>query len=68
MTLADLVYGPRTITKVRQVAIPATLLRTCGIHAGDPVYFRLSTEVPGAILIIPRNDSSPNSDSTENAQ
>lgn len=50
-----LVYGPRTITKVRQVAIPASLLNSCGIHPGDPVYFQLSAEVPGAILILPTN-------------
>lgn len=45
--------GPRRVTKVRQVAIPATLLRDAGIEIGDEVYFEILGEDPSVIRIVP---------------
>jgi bifunctional DNA-binding transcriptional regulator/antitoxin component of YhaV-PrlF toxin-antitoxin module len=46
-------YGPHKITKVRQVAIPAELLRAVGLDLGDEVHFRLSSHDPCVIEVIP---------------
>ena len=45
--------GPIKITSVRQVAIPAELLRALGLEVGDCVYFRQSDHDPDVLEIIP---------------
>lgn len=45
--------GPRTVTKVRQVAIPAVLLESAGLGVGSQVYFRLSPDDSRVIEIVP---------------
>jgi bifunctional DNA-binding transcriptional regulator/antitoxin component of YhaV-PrlF toxin-antitoxin module len=35
-------YGPRALTKVRQVCIPVELLRALGLDVGSEVQFSLS--------------------------
>lgn len=45
--------GPIKITSVRQVAIPAELLRALGLEVGDSVYFRRSDHDPDILEIIP---------------
>ena len=45
--------GPIKITSVRQVAIPAELLRALGLEVGDNVYFRQSDHDPEILEIIP---------------
>ncbi len=45
--------GPRKLTKVRQVAIPARLLEELNLDAGSEVYFSMSETSPKRILIIP---------------
>jgi bifunctional DNA-binding transcriptional regulator/antitoxin component of YhaV-PrlF toxin-antitoxin module len=45
--------GPIKITSVRQVAIPAELLRALGLEVGDSVYFRQSSHDPDLLEIIP---------------
>jgi bifunctional DNA-binding transcriptional regulator/antitoxin component of YhaV-PrlF toxin-antitoxin module len=47
--------GPIRITSVRQVAIPAELLRALGLEVGDSVYFRQSDHDPDILEIIPGN-------------
>lgn len=37
-------YGPRTLTKVRQVCIPVELLRELNLHAGSELLFALSPD------------------------
>lgn len=37
-------YGPRTLTKVRQVCIPVELLRELGLDAGSRVRFSLTAD------------------------
>jgi bifunctional DNA-binding transcriptional regulator/antitoxin component of YhaV-PrlF toxin-antitoxin module len=37
-------YGPRTLTKVRQVCIPVELLRELELEAGGQVHFALSED------------------------
>lgn len=45
MAGADVVwYGPRTLTKVRQVCIPIELLRALDLDAGSEVQFALSSD------------------------
>jgi bifunctional DNA-binding transcriptional regulator/antitoxin component of YhaV-PrlF toxin-antitoxin module len=50
--------GPRKLTTVRQVAVPARLLRELGLVPGDEVYFSLSEGWPKRILIIPGSEVS----------
>lgn len=45
--------GPRRLTTVRQISIPARLLRELNLGPGDEVYFSLSESSPKRILIIP---------------
>lgn len=45
--------GPRRLTSVRQVAIPAVLLTRLGLEAGSEVYFDIPDEDPHAIRILP---------------
>jgi hypothetical protein len=45
--------GPRRLTSVRQVALPAALLREVGLGPGEEVYFRLSETEPGTITVLP---------------
>jgi bifunctional DNA-binding transcriptional regulator/antitoxin component of YhaV-PrlF toxin-antitoxin module len=45
--------GPHKITSVRQVAIPADLLRELGLDVGDSVYFRQSSHDPDVLELIP---------------
>jgi bifunctional DNA-binding transcriptional regulator/antitoxin component of YhaV-PrlF toxin-antitoxin module len=45
--------GPIKITSVRQVAIPAELLRALSLEVGDSVYFRQSDHDPDILEIIP---------------
>ena len=45
--------GPRRVTKVRQVATPAALLRQVGLQIGDEVYFEVRDDDRGAIRIVP---------------
>jgi bifunctional DNA-binding transcriptional regulator/antitoxin component of YhaV-PrlF toxin-antitoxin module len=49
------VVGPRRLTSVRQVSIPAQLLREVGLDKGEQVYFRLS-EDRSTIVLIPARD------------
>lgn len=45
MAEGDIVwYGPRTLTKVRQVCIPIELLRALDLDAGSEVQFALTRE------------------------
>lgn len=37
-------YGPRTLTKVRQVCIPIELLRQLDLDSGSQVHFALSQD------------------------
>ena len=37
-------YGPRTLTKVRQVCIPVELLRSLELEAGSELQFALSDD------------------------
>lgn len=37
-------YGPRALTKVRQVCIPAELLRALNLEAGSELQFALDEE------------------------
>lgn len=37
-------YGPRTLTRVRQVCIPAELLRALQLEAGSELQFALDEE------------------------
>lgn len=45
--------GPHRITSVRQVAIPADLLKQVGLAPGDQVYFTRSVTDPTSILVTP---------------
>jgi antitoxin component of MazEF toxin-antitoxin module len=49
--------GPRTITKVRQVAIPAKLMAEVGLDVGSEVYFSLNTD--RRIEVIPAEGIGP---------
>lgn len=46
-------YGPHRLTAVRQVAIPAELLKAVGLEPGDRVYFVRSDRHPDVIEIVP---------------
>jgi len=48
--------GPRKLTTVRQVAIPARLLRELDLRPGDEVYFSITEGTPKRILIIPSSE------------
>ena len=37
-------YGPRTLTKVRQVCIPVELLRALNLEAGSELQFAISDD------------------------
>lgn len=50
--------GPRKLTSVRQVAIPARLLNQLNLGPGDEVYFALTDGEPRRIVIIPSVDVS----------
>ncbi|MGV9674329.1 hypothetical protein ACWDSJ_03520 [Nocardia sp. NPDC003482] len=45
------VYGPRTITKVYQVSVPAALLRKVGLDKHSQVCFAVSEEDPAMICM-----------------
>lgn len=45
--------GPRRLTKVRQVAIPALLLGKVGLYVGAEVYFDIPEDDPHVIRILP---------------
>jgi bifunctional DNA-binding transcriptional regulator/antitoxin component of YhaV-PrlF toxin-antitoxin module len=49
------VVGPRKLTSVRQVSIPAQLLREVGLDKGDQVYFRLSEDRSAIVLVLARD-------------
>lgn len=45
MAMEDVVwYGPRALTKVRQVCIPVELLRALGLDAGSELQFALADD------------------------
>lgn len=37
-------YGPRALTKVRQICVPVELLRALGLDAGSEVQFALNED------------------------
>ncbi|GAA3339106.1 hypothetical protein GCM10017714_13250 [Curtobacterium pusillum] len=41
---APIWYGPRALTKVRQVCIPVELVRALGLDAGSEVQFALTPD------------------------
>lgn len=45
--------GPRRLTSVRQVAIPAALLARVGLAIGSQVYFEVPEDDPTFIRIVP---------------
>jgi bifunctional DNA-binding transcriptional regulator/antitoxin component of YhaV-PrlF toxin-antitoxin module len=45
------VYGPRTITQVYQVSVPAALLRKVGLGKHSEVSFAVSLEDPMTICM-----------------
>ena len=45
--------GPRRLTSVRQVAIPAALLAQVGLAVGSNVYFDVPEEDPTFIRLVP---------------
>lgn len=45
--------GPRRLTSVRQVAIPAALLAQVGLAIGSEVYFDVPEDDPTFIRIVP---------------
>jgi bifunctional DNA-binding transcriptional regulator/antitoxin component of YhaV-PrlF toxin-antitoxin module len=45
--------GPRRLTKVRQVSIPAVLLARVGLSVGAEVYFDVLDDDPHVIRILP---------------
>ena len=47
--------GPRRLTRVRQVAIPAVLMQRLGLDVGSEVYFDIPDDDPHAIRILPAN-------------
>lgn len=51
MSVQGRVYGPRTITKVYQVSVPAALLRQVGLDKHSEVAFALSLEDPSMICM-----------------
>lgn len=57
-------YGPRALTKVRQVCIPVELLRALNLEAGSELQFALS-EDHSEIRIRPTGRSRTNQDETE---
>ena len=44
MTVDVVWYGPRVLTKVRQVCIPVELLRTLNLEVGSEVQFALTDD------------------------
>lgn len=51
MSVQGRVYGPRTITRVYQVSVPAALLRQVGLDKHSEVAFALSLEDPAMICM-----------------
>jgi len=49
----DVLYGPHKIQRIGTVTVPHDLQRAVGLAPGDRVHWALSTEVPGALLLIP---------------
>jgi len=46
-------YGPHVIGPKRQVSIPADVLRALKLGPGDEVYFQVTTEPQGCVLVVP---------------
>ena len=46
-------HGPRKISPQLQVKIPRNLARELRLEGGDDVFFRLSDDDPGVLLVIP---------------
>ncbi|QIS23816.1 hypothetical protein [Nocardia terpenica] len=51
MSAQGQVYGPRTITKVYQVSVPAVLLHKVGLDKYSQVCFAVSEEDPAMICM-----------------
>ncbi len=49
----DTPYGPREITKYRQVALPKELMDRAHLQPGDRVYLQWNDDLPGTLLVIP---------------
>lgn len=48
--------GPRRITKVRQVAVPARLMASVGLDVGSEVYFAISESEPKRLVLLPASE------------
>lgn len=67
MATADVVwYGPRALTKVRQVCIPVELLRALSLDAGSELHFALA-DSGDEIRIRPTGRSRPGPQQEERA-
>ena len=53
------IYGPRKVTQVYQVAVPARLLREAGLDKGSEVSFALSADDPTMICLFAAAKSEP---------
>ena len=49
-------YGPRRITQVRQVSIPARLMAAVGLYKHSEVYLELTESEPTRLVIIPASE------------
>jgi hypothetical protein len=49
----DTPYGPREITKFRQVSLPKDLMDRAHLHPGDKVYVAWNDALPGTLLVVP---------------
>ena len=49
----DTPYGPREITKFRQVSLPKDLMDQADLKPGDKVYVAWNDSVPGTLVVIP---------------
>jgi antitoxin component of MazEF toxin-antitoxin module len=49
----DTPYGPREITKFRQVSLPKDLMDRAHLQPGDKVYVAWNDALPGSLLVIP---------------
>lgn len=51
--VVDTPYGPREITKFRQVSLPKDLMDRAHLRPGDKVYVAWNDALPGTLLVIP---------------
>lgn len=45
--------GPHQVSKQLQIKIPVKMARAVQLEAGDEVYWRLSDDEPGALVLLP---------------